>query len=97
MHHTQGTVRILHTYQASYSGIPAGGGTWQRAENDSLWTGVQSHKPQGILLVYDFLSWKTRNNYKPKRTAGSSQPDSICRLMLRFQEGGDLPKVTEPF
>lgn len=66
-----------------------------KSRDDSLWTGVQSHK-QGILL-YDFLSWKTRNNYKPKRTAGSSQPDSICRLMLRFQEGGDLPKVTEPF
>lgn len=99
MHHTQGTVRTLTHIKLVTEGFlqEVAQRIVQRGKKDSLWTGVQSHKLQGILLVYNFLSWKTGTNYKLKETVGSNQSDSICRLILKFQEGADLPKVTKPF
>lgn len=65
----------------------------QRSKNDSLWIGVESHKPQGIFLVYTFLSWKTveiiTNGKGPWAVASS---DSTCMLRLRLQDGADLSK-----
>lgn len=63
----------------------------QRSMNDSLWIGVESHRPQGILLVYNFLSWETGEiitNCKGPWAVASS--DSTCVLRLRFRDGADL-------
>lgn len=75
MHHTQGTVRILHTYQASYSGIPAGGGTWQRAEMTA--SGLESSltsKAYFFSTIFSAGKLEIITNQRGQQAAASQTP-----------------------